>query len=139
MNTSFDRERIRTAIEAAERRTSAEIVVSVAPLFWGDAQKAAERAFVRLGIGSTRARNGVLILVVPRRRQFVVIGDDGIHARVGQSLWDRLASLLSDHFRRGAFTEGVVRAVGALADELEPLFPRQPGDINELPDEVDVP
>ena len=37
--------------------------------FWGDARASAERAFRRLGMTATRARNGVLIFVAPRRRR----------------------------------------------------------------------
>ena len=71
----IDRERIKRAIQHAERKTSGEIVVSVAPFFLGSVQRAADRAFVRLGVSRTRERNGVLIFVVPSRRSFVILGD----------------------------------------------------------------
>jgi uncharacterized membrane protein len=50
---SIDSERVKTAIERAEDQTSGEIVVSVAPFFWGSVEKAARRAFARLGITQT--------------------------------------------------------------------------------------
>jgi uncharacterized membrane protein len=68
---------VRRAVEAAEHRTSAEIVVSIAPFFLGRVWSAARRAFARLGVAGTRARNGVLVFVVPSRRQVVVLADDG--------------------------------------------------------------
>ena len=73
----IDRDKIKTAIQAAEHRTSGEICVSVAPFFWGSIEKAADRAFIRMGVARTKHRNGVLIFVVPSRRKFVVLGDSG--------------------------------------------------------------
>ena len=82
-----DRSRIKEAILRAERRTSGEICVSVSSLFWGNVKRAADKAFVRLGMTQTRQRNGVLLFVVPCRRRVVVIGDVGIHEKVGQEFW----------------------------------------------------
>ena len=83
----IDREKIKSAIQAAEHRTSGEICVSVAPFFWGSIEKAADKAFVRMGVARTKHRNGVLFFVVPSRRKFVVLGDTGIHEHVGQEFW----------------------------------------------------
>src|SRR5688572_31202092 len=44
------------AIRVAEQRTSGEIRVSVAPLFWGNVKKAADNAFVRMGMTVTKER-----------------------------------------------------------------------------------
>ena len=134
----IDADRIQNAIEAAERRTSGEIRVSVAPWFWGSIDRAAERAFERLGMVHTAARNGVLFFLVPSRQAFVVRGDIGIHARVGQRFWDDLAADMSAHFRRGAFNEGLLLGIERTAEELARHFPYQAGrDEDELPDSVD--
>src|SRR5262245_58748837 len=100
----IDQEAVKEAIGRAESSTSGEISVSVARLFWGNVEKAADRAFLRLGMTKTREHNGVLIFVVPARRKFVVLGDRGIHERVGQDFWDRTAAVMSDRFRQGDFT-----------------------------------
>src|SRR5215470_15031498 len=104
----IDREKIRNAIQAAEHRTSGEICVSVAPFFWGSIDKAADKAFVRMGVANTKQHNGVLFFVVPSRRKFVVLGDQAIHERVGQEFWDAVATSVSEKFREGNFTEGLV-------------------------------
>jgi uncharacterized membrane protein len=131
--------RIRAAIERAEQRTSGEIRVCVAPWFWGNVERAADRAFERLGMTQTAEHNGVLFFMVPSRHSFVVRGDAGIHARVGQTVWDELALAMSAHFRRGEFTEGLVMAIDAAAEQLAVHFPFQAErDANELPDEVDL-
>ncbi len=130
--------RIERAIADAELRTSGEIRVSVAPLFWGSVDRAAERAFVRLGMGRTREKSGVLLFVVPARRRFVVLGDAGIHERVGQGFWDELVRTMTPYFRQKNFTDGIVKGIEAAAEALAGHFPRASDDVNELPDDVDL-
>ncbi len=135
---TIDRERVLEAIRAAERRTSGEIRVSVAPFFWGSVRKVAEKAFSRLKMTETRDRNGILFFIVPARRRFAVLGDAGIHDKVGQEFWDLVAGLLSESFRKGEYTEGLVRAIGAAGEKLAAHFPYAgAADINELPDDID--
>ena len=135
----IDSDKVRQAIEAAEQRTSGEIRVSVAPWFWGSVDRAAQRAFVRLGMEKTAEHNGVLFFLVPSRQSFVVRGDDGIHARVGQAFWDELVAVMSAHFRRGEFTQGLVFGIYATGEKLALHFPYDAKrDVNELPDDVDL-
>lgn len=134
----LDVKRIEQALEEAERRSSGEIRVSVAPLFWGGVRAEAERAFERLGMTNTRERNGVLFFVVPARRQFVVLGDEGIHARVGDAFWQSVAEAVSKKFHAGDFTGGLVDGIHAVGERLAAHFPhRGPDDVNELPNAVD--
>ena len=133
----IDQEKVKAAIEKAERRTSGEICVSVAPLFWGSIEKAADKAFTRMGMTHTRERNGVLFFVVPARRRFVVLGDRGIHEKVGQDFWDRIAAVLSKTFREGDFTGGLVKVIEEVGVQLSTHFPHESADRNELSDEVD--
>lgn len=134
----MDLARIEQAIREAEARTSGEIRVSAAPLFFGSVEKMAERAFARLGMTRTREHNGVLLFVVPSRRRFVVLGDTGVHEKVGQAFWDTVAADLSNAFQRGDFTGGLIRAIGQVGEQLARHFPRQPEDVDELPDTVDL-
>jgi uncharacterized membrane protein len=134
----IDCERIKKAIQAAELRTSGEICVSVAPFFWGSIDKAADKAFVRMGIARTKHRNGVLFFVVPSRRKFVVLGDSGIHECVGQEFWHRVVGVVAERFRQGDFTGGLVRGIEEVGERLSSHFPYDAAtDKNELPDDVD--
>src|SRR5215468_2721751 len=119
----IDRERIKSAIQAAEHRTSGEICVSVAPFFWGNIDKAARKAFERMGVARTKQRNGVLFFVVPSRRKFVVLGDTGIHERVGQEFWHRVVAVVTERFRDGDFTGGLVRGIEEVGEQLTSHFP----------------
>lgn len=138
LRRKVDAARVEQAIREAEQRTSAEIRVSVAHFFYGDVARTAGKAFRRLGIARTRARNGVLIFLVPSRRQFTVLGDAGVHEKAGQAFWDGLAACLSEHFHRGEFTEGLVEGIRLAGEGLAVHFPVVPGqEPDELPDEVD--
>ena len=134
----IDAEAVKSAIQAAERETSGEIRVSVSTFFWGSVHRAAVRAFDRLGMRATKDRNGILFFVVPSRRRFAVLGDEGIHARVGQAFWDGVASAMSGSFHEGDFTGGLVKGIEEAGRRLAEHFPYQgERDVNELPDDVD--
>ena len=80
----------------------------------------------------------MLFFVVPSRRKFVVLGDSGIHAKVGQDFWHEIVRIVSEKFREGDFTEGLVRGIAAAGEQLAAHFPFDAAtDTNELPDDVD--
>jgi uncharacterized membrane protein len=134
-----DIERVKHAIEEAEKLTSGEIRVSVSRFFWGNVRPVAERAFLRLRMAGTRQRNAVLFFIVPSRKRFVVLGDEGIHAKVGQEFWDRVADSMSGHFQKGEFTDGLVSGIKTAAEALAAHFPYDAAaDVNELPDDIDT-
>jgi uncharacterized membrane protein len=134
----IDSARIQEAIREAERRTSGEICVSVSSLFWGDVEKAAEKAFIRLGLTRTKQGNGVLLFVVPSRRKLVVLGDQGIHEKVGQGFWVRVVESVAERFRAGDFTGGIVRGIEEVSEQLAAHFPYDTAlDVNELPNAVE--
>ena len=135
---TIDKDRIRLAIQKAEKRTSGEVRVSVSPPIWGDVRKAAEKAFERLGMTATKERNAVLFFVVPARRKFVVLGDSAIHEKVGQEFWHHIVRIVSAKFKQGDLTGGLVAGIAAVGEDLAKHFPyNAASDTNELPDDVD--
>jgi uncharacterized membrane protein len=138
MIRTIDAVRIKAAIEDAERCTSGEIRVSVSRFFWGRIEPVAWRAFRRLGVAATKEHNGILFFIVPSRRKFIILGDEGIHARVGQEFWAGVAAALSEEFKKGRFSEGLVRGIAEVGKRLAEHFPYDAAtDKNELPDEID--
>jgi uncharacterized membrane protein len=134
-----DSARLKEAIQKAERRTSGQICVSVSSLFWGDVQRAADKAFVRLGMSQTSHRNGVLLFVAPSRRKVVVVGDIGIHEKVGQEFWSGLVNKVVERFKEDDFTEGLVRGIEEVGEQLACYFPFDAAsNVNELPDDVEI-
>ena len=137
----LDTPAVEQAIARAETRTSGEIRVSIAGFFVGSSRGLAERAFRRLGLHATQNRNGVLLLIAPARRQVVVLGDEAIHAQVGDTFWTEIAARVTTHFHEGRFTDGVVEAIDAIGAALAQHFPagaEADGNPNELPDAIDV-
>jgi uncharacterized membrane protein len=138
---SLDTAAVEQAIARAEARTSGEIRVSIARFFVGSSRRLAESAFQRLGLQATQNRNAVLLLIAPARREVVVLGDEAIHAQVGDAFWTEIAARVTARFREGRFTEGVVEAVDAIGEALARHFPADAeagSNPNELPDAIDV-
>lgn len=139
MLDQLDRDRIVQAIGAAEKETSGEIRVHIQRSVRGaDIQTVAARTFERLGMTKTALRNGVLLFIATDDRRFAIIGDSGIHEKVPPGFWDEIAAKLTIRFKNGEYTDGIVDAIAAAGDQLAQFFPRVEGDVNELPDDVDV-
>ena len=138
LKNKIDSARVRAAIEAAEARSSGEIVVSIAEYFIGNVPRAARETLERLGVTKTRLRNGVLLFVAPARRRFEILADDGIHAKVAPGFWEMVAAALGRRFAAREYTDGLVEAIERIGTELALHFPRGPHDINELSDEPDA-
>jgi uncharacterized membrane protein len=135
----LDEARVVAAIAAAEARTSGEIRVFISSGKSADPIQAAEQQFERMGMTQTVARNGVLIYLAPASHTFAVIGDKGVHEKCGDAFWRELAATMSDHFKRGDFTPGLVLGIERAGALLAKFFPRGTDDRNELPDRIERP
>jgi uncharacterized membrane protein len=124
------------AIADAEAKTSGEIRVFVSHHTVVDPAAAARKHFLRLKMDRTRDRNAVLIFVAPKSHKFAIIGDVGVHERCGESFWAQVAAEMSEHFKRSAWTDGVLHAIRKAGDLLARNFPRHAGDANQLPNEI---
>jgi uncharacterized membrane protein len=141
-----DFDAITRAIKTAEARTSAEIRVHLERrvprrLLVGRAPDVMTRAhhlFRRLGMHRTAERHGVLIYLAIENRRLAVVGDEGIHARVGDLHWRRVCDLMIERLRSNAPREAIERAVEELGRALAEHYPRRPDDQNELSDAVSV-
>ena len=137
---SIDRDAVVQAIQAAENACSGEIRVHLEPNCHArDVRFVAERTFERLGMTKTALRNGVLIFLAAKEQQFAVIGDSGIHEKVGPSFWEDVAAHMTDAFRQGEFTRGVVDAIHEVGNSLAFHYPfKGAADVNELTNEISV-
>jgi uncharacterized membrane protein len=133
------KEEILAAIAQVEGETSAEVRVHLEPTIRKyELRWFAERTFERLGITKTALRNGVLLFLAAEEQNFIILGDKGIHERVGDEYWESIVARAGDEFRRGAFTEGIVSAIREVGAKLKEHFPRSADDVNELPDDLSV-
>ena len=126
------------AVAGAEARTAAEIRVHLDHRCPGDPMARAVEIFERLGMHRTELRAGVLVYVAVADRKLAVIGDVGIHARVGQAYWDGLVARILEHLRDERPRDGLTDAIREIGASLAAHFPRRRDDRNELSDRVSV-
>jgi uncharacterized membrane protein len=133
-----DLEAVARTVAEAEAATSGEIRVHLDARCPGDPMARAIERFERLGMHRTALRNGVLVYLAIEDRKLAVIGDAGVHARVGPAYWAELTAALVAHLGAGRPGEGLVAAVREVGATLRRHFPRTPDDRNELSDEVSL-
>ncbi|MBK8481048.1 MAG: TPM domain-containing protein [Proteobacteria bacterium] len=92
------------------------------------------RAFAEHGVHRTRDRSGLLILISALERRVEILGDDGIHQRVGAQGWAEQVTQLVAAVREGRPGDGLVSVIEQLGALLSAHFPRRSDDTNELPD-----
>jgi len=139
--SSDDRKTLAAEIAQAERTCSGEIrVVFRHHRHWNERKlsvhELAVREFHLLGMEKTVQRTGVLIFLMLSDRKFQIIADSGIHAKVEEGTWDEIAQALSGHFREGKYLGGLRKAVVSVGAVLTQHFPIEPGDNDELPNDV---
>jgi uncharacterized membrane protein len=135
--SKLDHDRIVQAIRETEAKTSGEIRVYVQRgKLDGDVLPAAQKRFHRLEMHKTAERNGVLIFVAPRAHKFAVIGDEGIHQKCGDPLWQSVVDKMRTHFRSERFSDAIVDAISEIGSVLASHFPCKTRDVNELPNTV---
>jgi putative membrane protein len=99
----------------------------------------AVRAFHEHGLHDTAEGTGVLVFASLLERRAVVLGDHGIHARVGDGEWQATVDALVAGLKRGAPVDGFVEAIGRCGARLTEHFPRDGAPMaNELPDAIQL-
>lgn len=132
-----ENQQIVQAIREAERMTSGEIRVFVEHhCRFVDSMDRASEIFEKLQMHRTKARNGVLIYVAMRDKQFAILGDQGIHLKVGTGFWDAQAAIMRRHFSTAHFVEGISACARSIGEVLQQYFPYESDDENELPDDI---
>jgi len=132
----LDEEKIVAAIGAVESNATAEVRVHIEKKCPEDVMDRAVKVFANLHMHQTRYRNGVLLYIAYEDHKFAIIGDAGINARVGKDFWQHQKQLLSEHFQKADYTQGICKCISMLGAELMKYFPYESGDTNELPDDI---
>lgn len=135
--TADEIDRIEKAIVQAENVSSGEIRVHISSnQNYEDILLAALDKFKDLGMDKTHMRNGVLIFICPVRKEFAIIGDEGINEVVGQNFWDSTRDVMLAEFKKGRFADGIIAGVQQAGESLAKYFPGKKDNINELPNHV---
>jgi uncharacterized membrane protein len=131
-----EQQRIRVAIENAEKNTSGQIRVCIEKTCNEDVLDRAAKYFHQLDMHKTRLRNGVLIYVATVDRKFAIIGDAGINKVVPNNFWDNTKEDMLNHFKYGNLVEGIVTGLKIAGENLQKFFPHQVDGNNEISDDV---
>ena len=136
---------IAAAVREAERRTAAEIRVHVERRVahglrrrTRDPLERARGVFAALAMHKTAHRSGVLIYLAVEDRKLAIVGDEGIHTRVGDEYWTGVRDRMVERLRAGDVGGALTAAVAEVGATLAQFFPRRPDDVDELPDDVSV-
>jgi uncharacterized membrane protein len=139
--TKEEMKNLAAVITEAEKKTSGEIRVVIRHDRQFKERKLelhqlALKQFYSLGMEKTRDKTGVLIFILLSERNFRIVADEGINAKVEDGTWNRIAETMMQYFRDAKYFDGIKIAVEAVANELSNHFPRKSDDANELSNEV---
>ncbi|MCC7203363.1 MAG: TPM domain-containing protein [Nitrospirae bacterium] len=134
--TKEDRDKITAAIGMAEKQTSGEIRLFIDDKCRGNVLDRAALIFEKLEMHKTAARNGVLFYLAVRDHKFAILGDAGINAVVTHGFWDEIKDTAIEHFKKGEYSEGLIKGIDMAGTALKQYFPYDERDKNELSDEI---
>ncbi len=124
------------AIREQELRTSAEIRICLSyKLLWRH-ERYAWKVFDRAGMRNTRQRNGVLIVMMPVMKKVIIIGDTGIDSVVPSDFWKTTVAAMIHEIHETDALHSLREGLRRVGDVLSVHWPREDGDVNELPDEI---
>ena len=136
--TSGENDRVVESIRAFEKKTSGEIRVFIEsrnPLV--NTIERAQAVFGELQMHQTKERNGVLLYLAVKDREVALLGDVGIHQKVGTAFWEKQVAEMIQLFKQNNLTEGMVKCIEHVGQVLVEKFPYDGTmDQNELSDEI---
>lgn len=101
-------------------------------------EAAAAEAFERFHARRTKAATGIVIYVSLFERRVAIRADRAISEKVTPVQWSEICAGLTRAMREGRARDGFVEAIGKCGELLARHFPVQPGDANELTNELRV-
>jgi len=134
--TRDEEQEIVTAIGIAEKNTSGEIRVHIEKETSKAPVERAVEVFHQLQMDQTQERNGVIIYVAVKSKQFAIYGDKGINEKVPVDFWDSTKDTIISHFKKGNYKQGLIEGILKAGEQLKTHFPYQDNDTNELSNEI---
>lgn len=120
------------SIALAELKTSGEIRLHIENICFGSEIKRAEKVFTQLKMQDTKERNGVLIYMAVLSRKIAVVGDEGIHQKLGNEFWKKIVDDLIKKFKESSKALALSECISDCGEQLGKFFPRKSDDTNEL-------
>jgi len=122
--TRLQHQQIVDAIHEAERNTTGQIRIFISHALALDALVAAKKHFEKLQMHRRPHRNAILIFVAPKSQTFAIVGDEQIHARVGDSAWQSLAAEMGARFKSNHPMQAIIHTVQQAGVLLAGHFPK---------------
>jgi len=120
------------SIAEAELKTSGEIRLHIENYCFGSELKSAEKIFLKLKMHETKERNGVLIYIAALSKKIAIVGDEGIHQKLGDQFWKNTVDKLIRKFKENKKAAALSECIIECGQELAKYFPRKSDDKNEL-------
>lgn len=98
-----------------------------------EVRKAALMNFYLKGLHRTRDETGVLIYISIFEQKVWVLGDRGIHEKVGDDAWKEIVSIITEGIKDKRQADAICRAVKRTGEILNRHFPVKSDDTDELP------
>ena len=127
-----EQQKLVEAIGHAELKTSGEIRLHLENFCFANEVKRAQKIFTNLRMHETAERNGVLIYIATFSHKIAVIGDEGIHKKLGQEFWEKEIKNLIDKFKVNRKAEALAECIVDCGEQLGKYFPRSGDDKDEL-------
>jgi uncharacterized membrane protein len=131
--------RIEAAIARSEQAHRGEIrfalegALELGPLLHGlTARARAIEVFSHLRVWDTEENTGVLVYLQLLDRDFEIVADRGISARVPQEQWEAICLRMEAAFRERRFEDGVIVGLNEITALLTQHFPARASNPNEL-------
>ena len=103
-----------------------------------EVERSAAEAFQRFRLRGTAASTGVLIYVSLFEHTVQVIGDDAIASKLSQDDWREVRDMVIEGIRSRRPADGFRQAISRCGELLARHFPVEPGDVNELTNELRI-
>ena len=97
---------------------------------------AAMMSFYRNGVYNTKNKTGILIYISLAERMVVVIGDEGIHNKVGDEAWKDVINIIVKGIKTKKLEQGIIDGIESCRGLLKKHFPAAADDKNELSNKV---
>ncbi len=103
-----------------------------------EVERSAAAAFHRRHVRCTKGATGILIYISLFEHRVRVLPDDSIREKFGAQDWEKIRDMITEGMRAGRPAEGLCRAVTECGELLAGKFPIQPGDVNELSNDLQL-
>lgn len=92
--------------------------------------------YASIGLKQPHIKSALLIFCSQAEHSVEILADDAIAEQLPAALWQPIVEAFKHDIVQGGIADAFVTAAGACAALLAPVFPPEPGQTNEIPDEL---